>query len=91
MTRKPQHITASSRAARLVAGVHANPYSDDAFKPLQEARQAGQLFELAIALALHCVQLAQELHGDNAQAALDQFAFSALIYEERVRSADPLT
>lgn len=85
MTRQTKHLAATTRAARLVAGVLSSENSDDSLTPLREARQDGQLVELVLALALRCVQLAEELHGDNAQTELDSFAFDALAYEQRHR------
>lgn len=79
----PEYLTATSRAARLVAGTDA----DDTIRPLREAQADGHVEALVLALAVRCRQLAAELYGDHAQNALDEFAFDALNYEKRQRAA----
>lgn len=81
MPRPHRFLTATSRAARLVAGMIAN--TDDYQRPIHEARSDEELRNLALALGARCVDLATELYGDRAQEELDRFAFACLNYETR--------
>ncbi|SKY52367.1 Uncharacterised protein [Mycobacteroides abscessus subsp. massiliense] len=66
---------ATARAAKFVACWAAE---DPGYvRALHEARRDGQLLEFAIALAARCVQLADELYGDQRQPELDGYALDA--------------
>lgn len=79
------HVTATSRAARMIAGAASGLGPEDTLTPLREAQADGHVVELVLALAVRCAQLAADLYGDRAQAEMDAFAFDALSYQEGQR------
>ena len=84
---KDDLIIATSRAARMVAGLASAQHGDDYLRPLREARAEGRVVELAMALALRCADIALDAYGDERCARLDQFALDSLTYQQRQRGS----
>jgi len=78
------HLLATSRAARIIAGAASRQRPEDMLTPLREAQADDEVFDLVLALAVRCVQLATELHGEKAQHYLDEFALDSIGYQQRL-------
>ena len=79
----PARLAAMSRAARLIAAYRADDSHGITAAVTEAKSEDGGVLLMALAAAVLAADLAEKVHGPDAQVQLDGRALDAMFFEER--------